>query len=333
VFRKIHSIPGLVVALLVAVIATSGAVLSVNPALDRLDATVPARGEVTVAALAARVQSSLPGVESIERKPSGLVVATWFDPDRPGMATVDPRTGAVVGPYEPSAFARWMTNLHRKLLLDDPGRAAVGVGAAAMLVLSLSGVAMLAQRLGGWRRLLSPIRGTASQRIHGELGRAAVAGLMLSAATGLLLSLSTFEVLPDGSPAEAPAIEASAGPALPVDRLEALKAVDLSDLRELKFPYPDDPTDVFTLTTASGESTVDPATGTVLSHAANGPWQTATDWIHALHTGEGLWWLALLLGASSAVVPVVTATGLAIWIARRRARPRIARNAGADAAE
>jgi sulfite reductase (NADPH) flavoprotein alpha-component len=332
-FRTIHSIPGLAAALLVALMAATGAVLSVNPASERLAATVPARGEITVADLAARVQAALPGVERIERKPSGLIVATWFDPDKPGMATVDPRTGAVVGPYEPSAFTLWMTNLHRKLLADDAGRGVAGFGAAAMIVLTLTGTAMLAQRLGGWRRLLGPIRGTASQRIHGEIGRAAVAGLLLSATTGLLLSLTTFEILPDGSPVEAPSAEATGGPALPVGELAALRAVDLRDLRELSFPYPDDPTDVFTLTTASGEATVDPATGMALTEAVNGAWQTATQWIYTLHTGEGLWWLALVLGVSSAAVPVLTATGLVIWVARRRARSRIPHNVGAQAAD
>ncbi len=332
-FRKIHSIPGLVAALLVAVMAATGAVLSVNPALERLQASVPARGEVSVADLAGRVRAALPGVERIERKPSGLLVATWFDPDRPGMATVDPRTGGVVGPYAPSEFTLWITNLHRRLLADDVGRAFVGLGAAAMILLTLSGTAMLAERLGGWRRLLGPIRGTASRRIHGELGRAAVAGLVLSAATGLLLSLATFEILPDGSPAEAPAANASGGPALPVAALAALKAVDLADLRALSFPDPSDPTDVFTLTTASGEATIDPATGKILTEVENGAWQTATAWIYALHTGEGLWWLALVLGASSAVVPILTVAGLAIWAARRRARPRIAGNVGAQAAD
>ncbi len=332
-FRKIHSIPGLVAALLVAVMAATGGILSVNPALERLEASVPARGAITVADLAARVRTALPGVERIERKPSGLLVATWFDPDRPSMATVDPRTGAVVGPYAPSGATLWITNLHRRLLADDVGRAVVGVGAAAMLLLTLSGTAMLAERLGGWRRLLGPIRGTASRRIHGELGRVAVAGLVLSAATGLLLSLATFEILPDGSPAEAPVAEASGGPARAVGALPALKAVDLVDLRALSFPDPSDPTDVFTLTTASGEATIDPATGAVLTAVENDAWQTATAWIYALHTGEGLWWLALVLGAGSAVVPILTVTGLVVWVARRRARPRIAENVAEQVAD
>jgi sulfite reductase (NADPH) flavoprotein alpha-component len=47
--RRLHSLPGLFAALFLLVLATSGAILSLNPALDRSAATVPARGEVSVA--------------------------------------------------------------------------------------------------------------------------------------------------------------------------------------------------------------------------------------------------------------------------------------------
>lgn len=331
--RTLHSIPGLLAALLVLVMAVTGAVLAVNPVIERAATAVPARGTVSVADLAGRVRAAIPGVETIERKPSGLVVATTFDPDKPGMVTVDPLTGAATGPYERSAFTLWITNLHRKFLLGDGGRAMAGVGAGAMLLLSVSGLLMLAKRLGGWRRLFGRLRGTPNQRFHAAVGRAAVAGLVVSAATGLFMSLSTFGILPDGAPAAAPAAKAVGGTPAPVESLAALKAVDLRDLRELAFPYPDDPTDVFVLTTVSGEETVDPATGAVLTAAANDTFQTVWQWVYALHTGEGLWWLVLFTGAAAATVPLLAGTGLAVWIARRRARPRIAHNVGAQSAD
>jgi uncharacterized iron-regulated membrane protein len=45
-------------------------------------------------------------------------------------------------------------NLHRKLLLDDAGRVAVGVAAACMLFVVIAGLLLLARRMGGWRQLL-----------------------------------------------------------------------------------------------------------------------------------------------------------------------------------
>ena len=41
--RRLHSLPGLLAGLLLLILATSGAVLSLSPALERVAATVPAR--------------------------------------------------------------------------------------------------------------------------------------------------------------------------------------------------------------------------------------------------------------------------------------------------
>ena len=88
-----------------------------------------------------------------------------------GAEKVDPLTGQGLAPYEPSAFSRWVKDLHRSLFLGTPGHGVSGVGALFMLVLSVSGALLLARRLGGWHNLLRPLRGTFSQRWHAEVGR------------------------------------------------------------------------------------------------------------------------------------------------------------------
>lgn len=80
---------------------------------------------------------------------------------------IDPATGKGVGDYAPSGFARWVTNLHRSLFLGDAGCWAVAAGAAALLVLSLSGLMLMLRRVGGWRRVLSRLRGPLPGRLHG----------------------------------------------------------------------------------------------------------------------------------------------------------------------
>ena len=50
--RQFHSLPGLIAALLVMVLAISGAILSIDPAIERMNATVPAVGQLNVAELA-----------------------------------------------------------------------------------------------------------------------------------------------------------------------------------------------------------------------------------------------------------------------------------------
>ena len=265
---------------------------------------------------------------------SGSVIVYYFDGDRAGADLVDPATGLTIGAYELSGFIQFVTNLHRSFLMDDAGRAAAGIGALAMVVLAISGAMMLAARLGGWTVILRPIRGTASQRLHAELGRFAVLGLILSALTGCYMSLATFGVLPDGTISKSSVpTEVNGGPRAPVGQLAALKAVDLTDLRELTFPYARDLTDVYALTTAQGIGYVDAATGEMLAYLPHSLSRQVYETIYMLHTGQGLWPLALILGLAALTVPVLSTAGALIWWTRRSALPRIRQNVRAQSAD
>ncbi|MFG1330878.1 PepSY domain-containing protein [Xanthobacter autotrophicus] len=329
--RALHGLPGVVLALGLTVVAVTGAVLSLQPALDR--ATVPiVPSGTSVADLAAQVAARHPGIGAIRQRPDGSITVAFDDGDARGVERVDPATGAGLGPYQVSEATRVITNLHRSFLAGDAGRAAAGLGALAMLALSVSGIALLARRLGGARALLRPIRGTPAQCCHGELGRLAVAGLVLSSLTGLWMSAGTFGLIPEAQ-GIAPVVTASGGPPAPVGTLAALRSVPLADLRELSFPDPSDPTDIFTLRTAAGETQIDAATGAALAFAPATTLERINDLVRTLHTGRGAWLLGLLLGLASAAVPVLGATGTVLWARRRAARPRVAANApvhGAD---
>ena len=287
-----------------------------------------------MAALAEAVTATHAEVDRIVKTASGSVIVYYFDGDRAGADLVDPATGLTIGAYELSGFIQFVTNLHRSFLMDDAGRAAAGIGALAMVVLAISGAMMLAARLGGWTVILRPIRGTTSQRLHAELGRFAVLGLILSALTGCYMSLATFGVLPDGTISK-PSVptEVNGGPRAPVGQLAALKAVDLTDLRELTFPYARDLTDVYALTTAQGIGYVDAATGEMLAYVPHSLSRKVYETIYMLHTGQGLWPLALILGLAALTVPVLSAVGALIWWKRRSALPRIRQNVGAQSAD
>ena len=56
--RQIHSLPGLIAALLVAVLAVTGAILSLDPVLERAGTTLPKAGQISVAALAEAVTAT-----------------------------------------------------------------------------------------------------------------------------------------------------------------------------------------------------------------------------------------------------------------------------------
>lgn len=332
--RQLHSLVGLVAAVLVIVLALGGAVLSLDPTLDRLDATVPAEGQISVAALAGQVAQHYPGAEQIQRTPSGTILVYYERDGRVGIDRVDPLTGQGIAAYAPSAFSRWMKNLHRSFLLDTPGRAVAGILALIMLVLVISGVVLLVKRVGGWRHLAGPLRGTVVQRWHAQVGRIVVLGLLLSALTGIYMSAVTFEFISDGMQNE-PDFPSSVatGKAAPITTLPALQAVDLNDFRELVYPYPNDPSAVYSLSTAQGDGYVDQVSGALLSYLPHSGVRRAYDLIYRLHTGEGLWWLGLLLGLCALSVPLMSITGTLTWWQRRQSMPRIAGNSAAQTAD
>lgn len=329
--RALHRWPGLLALALVLVLALSGAALSVFPAAERLGAPQAAAG-LDVATLAGRIQAAYPGVEEIRRAPSGRITAYWFDQGAPGAAVIDPATGQGVSSADPDPVQRWLAGLHRSLFLGDAGRFATAAGAAALLVLSLSGAALVARRAGGWRRWFVRLRGPLAGRLHVEIARIAVFGLLLSSATALWMTASTFDLLPDGAvPLPFPnAVSGETGVA--PAKFAALGDIAVADLRELSFPAPDDATDVFTLTTDSGTGYLDQGNGVLLGWADLTGWQRVSETIYLLHTGQGAATLALLLGAMALGVPAMGATGVLIWLAGQRARPRIRANAPAGRA-
>ena len=231
------------------------------------------------------------------------------------------------GAFQPSETFRWLADAHRSLLLGDSGRIAVALAALGLLALCLTGTALLARSLGGAGALLRPVRGGAARRWHGELGRLALAGLLLSSLTGVFLSATTFGLVPF---AENPSrsLSPSGGAAAPVGGLAALAAVDVADLEKLTFPARNDPTDVFTLRRSTGEALVDPSTGAVLAFAPTSTMDQIGRWAGALHTGRFnagpfSWPFALFLGLSTAAAPALGVTGFLMW--RRRASSRVTR--------
>lgn len=330
--RRLHSIPGLIFGLVLMVLASTGAILSVAPLLDRVQA--PAAATLSVAEVAAKAQAANPGITKLHRSPNGVISASVKA--KLGFTTVriDPATGAALGPTGTGGVMDWIKELHRSFFLDQTGHGIAGVSAGAMVLLAVSGLFLLALSLGGWRRMAKPVRSSGARGWHSRLARLAMAGLFVSALTGSYMALSTFGLISDGSSTEAAFPDKVAtGTALPIDQLPALKAIPLTDLRDLTFPAKGDPTDAFTVQTASGEGYVDQVSGQMLNWMDYGLARQIWEFIYKLHTGQGLWLVGLILGLSALMVPVLTVTGTMIWAARRRAMPKVRHNANAATAD
>ncbi|WP_321339479.1 PepSY domain-containing protein [uncultured Cohaesibacter sp.] len=323
----IHKVTGLFLMPLVLVIAISGAALSIFPILEEASQTTRAATTLSVAELADTVKQDHPGTSQIVRHASGQIVAYYYENGKSGSELVDPASGASLGAYKPSQTRIWLTDLHRSLFLGDGGRMTAGLGAAVMLFICGTGLIMLKRRMGGWKLLFGPIRGSMSQRLHLEVARLAIIGLSLSAVTGLYMTAATFGFAPDGSGSQMAFPKVNGGTPAPIVSLEGLRDVPVTQLRELTFPYDGDARDAFTLTTAKGSGYVDQATGALLAYSPNSSAEQIYEFIYMLHTGDGLAPLALLLGFASLGVPVMGVSGAFIWWKKKQSKLNIANNA------
>jgi sulfite reductase (NADPH) flavoprotein alpha-component len=330
--RLLHRWPGLAALLLILLLALSGAALSVFPAADRL-AVLQADTSLNVAELASRIQAQYPGVEQIKRAPSGRITAYWFDGDVAKAATIDPATGAAQVSADPNPVQRWLTNFHRSLFLDDAGRIVMALGALAMLVLSISGVLLVARRAGGWRHWFSRLKGPLAGRLHVEIARIAVLGLMLSSATALYMTGSTFGLLPDQPAPLAVPGEVSGNIGVNVATIDVLRRTPVSELREISFPADHDPSEVFTLKTDIGQGYIDQGSGALVAWQDLSGWERVSETVYMLHTGQSAATLGLILGLMALGVPVMGVTGTLIWLSARRGRPRLKGNAPIAMAE
>lgn len=315
--RRWHALPGLFLALMLAVTAGTGAILAFEAAIEAGSTPVVAEETISLADLAARITAQVPGVEKITRTPSGKVRVTHLDNGRPQSSLVDPVSGYLVGPDVTPALLRSITNLHRAWLSGDGGRLVAGLSALAMLVLAITGLFLLKKLIGGWRRLVRPFSGTGARRWHLELGRIAVAGLLLSSITAIEMSLVGFEIVPDGSPTEEVFVTASGGARLPLGQLKGLASLSLADLREITLPDPADTTDPITIKTHAATRFVDAASGDILREDRHAFAWHVRDLAYRLHTAEGMTMLALLLGLSATGGVILALTGLFIGLRKR----------------
>ena len=327
--RSLHRWPGLVAALFLIAVSLSGTILSVFPALESV--STPSVSSMTAAQMVEAVQTAHPGLEELSQSASGRIVA-WFPRDGEIIsAVVDPVTGGVIGTTEQSAFHQWMVDFHRSLFLDDAGRIGVATISGIMVILALSGLHLIARRNGGWTRILSPMRGADSGRWHAEIARLAVAGLILSSVTGLWMSASIFNLLPESAGAEFPS-QISEQTGFDIAKSPFLLSLPADELRNLKFPVAGDSADAYTVMTTSGEGFIDQGTGETLNWTDASLVDRISSTFQMLHTGEGASVLGLVLGLSAFGVPAMAWTGTRKWAAGRSNRKsRVTRIEDADA--
>ncbi|MEV4969944.1 PepSY-associated TM helix domain-containing protein [Streptomyces scopuliridis] len=209
---RLHFYAGLLIAPVLLIAATSGFLYALSFQAEKVlyrhelrvpvgDRTLPLSQQLD-AARAARPDGTVTSVilPSEDGATTRVLMSTPDAEESKSLAVfVDPYTAEVRGEltsYGSSGalpLRTWISELHRHLLLGEPGRVYSELAASWLWVVALGGVLLwIGRKRASKRALLTPERGATGRRrtlsLHGSLGLWAVTGLVLLSATGLTWS-------------------------------------------------------------------------------------------------------------------------------------------------
>ncbi|MBD1433020.1 PepSY domain-containing protein [Sphingobacterium sp. DN00404] len=243
-----------------------------------------------------------------------------FDEEGNSMkAYVDPRTGAILGEIKPqSDFIQWNIALHRSLFLKEPGRIIVGVVSFLLLLITISGIVLIAKRQQGLRNFFAKInKDFFSQYFHVVSGRFFLIPVLMLALTGTHLFMVRIGLAGGESRTidhvSAEDVEQKALADFPV-----FQQTLLADVEKIEFPFmPDDPDEFYVLKLKDRELYVHQITGEIVEETRY-PYSLLLEKLSFdLHTGRtnAIW--AVILGFASLNILFFIYTGFAITFRRK----------------
>jgi sulfite reductase (NADPH) flavoprotein alpha-component len=337
-WRYSHFSLAIVSALFIIVASVTGAILALEPISKNTQPYAPINlDDVQLSKTIAVLKRTYSEVLELEITPEDFVKVSVITKDGLSQTIyIHPSTGEKLGNVtSQSPFFSFITTLHRSLFLKSIGRGFVGIVSFLLCFIAVTGVFLLAQRQGGFKKWFTKIQETDFvQRYHVILGRWFLVPILIIAVTGVYLSAEKFALLPEHF------IEHDWGriSAETLNHETGLNSIlfqnnTLNEVRKLTFPFSEDSEDYYQLALNDRELVVHQYTGEVLSEVHYPFAQLASRLSLQLHTGEGsaLWSFILLLASLSSLFFMFS--GFAMSLKRRRKTTSIMTEHSKDEAE
>jgi sulfite reductase (NADPH) flavoprotein alpha-component len=238
-------------------------------------------------------------------------------------AYIDPRTAQIIGtPVKKSEFIQWVTALHRSLFLKETGRFFVGFISFLLILISISGFALVINRQRGLRNFFSKVmKDYFAQYYHVVLGRLALVPIFIIALSGTYLTLEKFNFfMPKIDSEEKTEIVKTT----PISKKSATTSIFnntlLSDVQKIEFPFSDDPEEYYIIKLKDREIEVNQISGAIVSEVRFPMTTLLSDLSLDLHTGRASIIWALILGIASLNILFFIYSGFAMTLKRRSSR-------------
>jgi len=343
---QVHLWVGLLVAIYMVIIGVSGSVLvfrqelaarAIPPHWRELNTNSP----VNISSVIAGLNAVYPGARIVSiTAPSSFnptFVAVVLNHGRLAVAC-DPRTGSVLGPVpRPAPWLTFVQRLHETLLIRGSGRVWNGAGAAALLLLAVTGLANWWPGVQNWQKALKVNFSFGWRRINFDLHRAAgfwallpisfwaVSGVYFAWPDEIVQQITRWSPVVSAHPPSVSATPIVGAPRPDFDALVARASIvdPRTKWSEVLFPYSRRAPLEIVVHRGTGEGreyedTVyfDPYNGEHLATWRYGVNQSAADWFiwlqAPLHFGTSWGLVTKTLWASMGLVlPLLAATG---WV-------------------
>ncbi|WP_405397745.1 PepSY domain-containing protein [Maribacter sp. Asnod2-G09] len=338
IWRYSHLTLALVSSLFLIVASVTGIILAVEPISHQAKGyAVENLEEVSLATTIDALKNTYDEVLGLEVESSGFVKASVLTMDMETLDVyVNPVTGEQLGEVKERPYVyTFATNVHRSLFLKSIGRFFVGLISLLLAIIAITGLVLLAKRQGGFLKLFSKVQKDYFElRYHVVLSRWFFIPIVILAVTGVYLSAEKFNLLPDTNVEQQEVVVNEKAKAYNnIKEVPFFKETTLAAVRQVEFPFSDDPEEYYVIALQDREVEVNQQTGAIVS-SGDFPFVTLASRLSlVLHTGEGnvIWSIILLLASASILFFMYS--GFVMTLKRRKKGKRIAQVLDKDECE
>lgn len=268
------------------------------------------------------IKAEYPEVMSIHRNAYNQINIETLDENFESQSFyINPFTGKKIADInERSAIYEFNTVLHRSLFLKSTGRFIIGLAAIFLILIVVSGFALLLKRYGSFRKIFSKEKydGTAAYW-HSLASKYFLIPLFIIAISGAYLSADRFII--ESQPKDIWDFEekeiAADAEILELDNMTAFDDIKVSEILQIDFPFAASPDEYFYIKLVDTEILVSQVSGEAINQVSETlPLQTKR-WSFHLHTGDFSWIWSVVLGLSSIVLIGLFVSGIIIWLKRK----------------
>ncbi|GGA84369.1 NADPH flavoprotein [Flavobacterium palustre] len=290
-------------------------------AVDAIQQKIPAHKvenfeDITLAKSLTTLRKSYPEITELSIDHNQFVTLQAIDNDGNDVnGYINPATGKIIGtPTKKSDFINWITALHRSLFLHETGRIFIGINSFLLVLIAVSGFALVINRQRGLRNFFSKIiKEYFAQYYHVLLGRLALIPILIIALSGTYLSMERFHLFENKNPTENRETTST-------KKTFDLKNTPLSEITKIEFPFSDDPEDYYIFELKDRKIEVNQYSNEIISEELFPASVLLADLSLDLHTGRANSIWAFILGLASLNILFFIYSGFAMTLKRRASR-------------